>query len=361
MKPVDPRLLRVTPALRGYLLRLGALAAASAALVIVQGTVLADVVVTGQQVAVGALTGTGGVVALLVLVAAARAAVVWLSERTAERTCPAVSAGLRQAMLGAVVDRTAGGVASVTDGNHRGGAAAGTGGDHRDRDGGAGALAVTAGAGLDGMDAYLTRFLPALVMVVVVPPFVLARIAGADLASAAVLAVVLPLVPVFMVLVGLATRNRTDRQLAVLSRLSGHFLDVVEGLPTLRIFNRARPQVAVIRRITDAYRGQTMAALRWAFLSSFVLELLATLSVALVAVSVGLRLVSGSLDLGAGLLVLLLAPEVYLPLRQVGAQYHATVSGLTAAAAALDVIDATPPSGRPSAALAAPPGHQGAG
>ncbi|ONH33283.1 thiol reductant ABC exporter subunit CydD [Protofrankia sp. BMG5.30] len=331
MKPVDPRLLRVTPALRGYLLRLGALAVASAALVIVQGTLLTDVVVTGQRVAVGALTGTGGAVALLVMVAAARAVVVWLSERTAERTCPAVSAGLRQAMLGAVVERT------VTGG------AAGTGGDHRDRDGGAGALAVTAGAGLDGMDAYLTRFLPALVMVAVVPLFVLARIAGADLASAAVLAVVLPLVPIFMVLVGLATRNRTDRQLAVLSRLSGHFLDVVEGLPTLRIFNRARPQASVIRRITDAYREQTMAALRWAFLSSFVLELLATLSVALVAVSVGLRLVSGSLDLRAGLLVLLLAPEVYLPLRQVGAQYHATVSGLTAAAAALDVLDATPP------------------
>ncbi|WP_239393942.1 ABC transporter transmembrane domain-containing protein, partial [Frankia sp. CiP3] len=150
---------------------------------------------------------------------------------------------------------------------------------------------------LDGMEAYLTRFLPALVMVVVVPPFVLIRIAGADLTSAVMLAVALPLVPAFMVLVGLATRSRTDQQWAVLGRLSGHFLDVVEGLATLKIFNRAKAQVEVIRRITDAYREQTMVALRWAFLSSFVLELLATLSVALVAVSVGLRLVSGSLDL----------------------------------------------------------------
>ncbi len=324
MRPVDPRLLRAAPALRGYLVRLGVLAVASAVLVIVQATVLADIVVAGQHAVAGKQGSTGQHVvagqltalAVLVAVVAVRAMVVWLSERTAERTSPAVSGDLRAAMLRAVVER----------------------GDRAD----SGALAVTAGAGLDGMDAYLTRFLPALVMVVVVPLFVLVRIAGVDLTSAIILVVALPLVPIFMALVGLATRTRTDRQLAVLGRLSGHFLDVVEGLPTLKIFNRAKVQIQVIRRITDAYREQTMAALRWAFLSSFVLELLATLSVALVAVSVGLRLVAGSLDLRTGLLALLLAPEVYLPLRQVGTQYHATVSGLTAAAAALDVVDAAP-------------------
>ncbi|WP_322768236.1 ABC transporter transmembrane domain-containing protein, partial [Frankia sp. Cr1] len=320
MRPVDPRLLRTVPALRRYLVRFGALAVASGVLVVIQTTVLADIVVTGQVVVtdptalvgrhsgawdgarIGAGTGIG--VAVLIAVVAARSVVVWLSERTAQRTAPAVSADLRAAMLGAVVEQLA--VEQASGEQASGEQASGEhGGGGRDRDGGSGALAVTAGAGLDGMDAYLTRFLPALVTVVVVPPFLLVRIAGADLTSAIMLAVALPLVPIFMVLVGLATRARTDQQWAVLGRLSGHFLDIVEGLPTLKIFNRAKAQVEVIRRITDAYREQTMVALRWAFVSSFVLELLATLSVALVAVSVGLRLVSGSLDLRSGLVALL--------------------------------------------------------
>ncbi|WP_239373194.1 thiol reductant ABC exporter subunit CydD [Frankia sp. Cj5] len=346
MRPVDPRLLRTVPALRLYLVRFGVLAVASAVLVVIQATVLADLVLAGQEPPAGRGGGAGpssgfgagarAAAAALIAVVAARTVLLWVSERTAQRTAPAVSAELRAAMLGAVVEQLAVEQPAVEQParGHRGG--------ERDRDGGSGALAVIAGAGLDGMEAYLTRFLPALVMVVVVPPFVLIRIAGADLTSAVMLAVALPLVPAFMVLVGLATRSRTDQQWAVLGRLSGHFLDVVEGLATLKIFNRAKAQVEVIRRITDAYREQTMVALRWAFLSSFVLELLATLSVALVAVSVGLRLVSGSLDLRTGLLALLLAPEVYLPLRQVGMQYHATVSGLTAAGTALDAIDAAP-------------------
>jgi ATP-binding cassette, subfamily C, bacterial CydCD len=331
MKPVDPRLVRAAPSLRGYLARLGVLGAVNAGLVVAQATLIVDVVVRGFVDRSG-LAGVSGDLWTLAAVVGGRAGVGWLVSRAGERASPRVIADLRAALLAALTCPP-GRSRSARPGN--------------------GELAVTAGAGLDGMDAYLTRFLPALALVVAVPPVVLVRLAFADVTSTAVLAATLPGVPLFMTLVGMATRARTDRQWAVLGRLAGHFLDVVEGLPTLRVFNRAKAQSEVIRQVTDSYRVQTMAALRMAFLSSLVLELFATLSVALVAVSVGLRVVSGSLDLRDALLVLLLAPELYLPLRQVGTQYHATMSGLTAAAAALDLVDAAP--GPSSAALPAVP------
>lgn len=148
------------------------------------------------------------------------------------------------------------------------------------------------------------------------------------------------LTPVFMVLVGLHTRAANRRQFRLMRRLPHHFLDVVAGLPTLKVFGRARAQVATIRRASAEQRRLTMPTLRTALLSSLVLELLATLSVALVAVGIGLRLVSGQLDLATALLVLILAPEAYLPLRQVGANYHASAEGLAAADEAFTVIEA---------------------
>jgi ATP-binding cassette subfamily C protein CydD len=146
-----------------------------------------------------------------------------------------------------------------------------------------------------------------------------------------VIALTLPLIPVFMALVGMHTQERTRRQWQLLERLGGHFLDVVEGLPTLAVFRRAKAEAALIRRVTDAHREATMRTLRVAFLSAFVLELLATLAVALVAVEIGLRLLYGRLDLETALLVLILAPEAYLPLREVGARFHASMEGVTAA------------------------------
>ncbi len=169
----------------------------------------------------------------------------------------------------------------------------------------------------------------------------LARILPADPVSALTVGVTLPLVPVFMALVGLSTQDRNRRQFGLLSRLSHHFLDVVTGLPTLKTHGRDGAQVATIREATDRYRRTAMGTLRLAFLSSLVLELVATLSVALVAVGIGVRLVDGRLDLGTGLLVLLLAPEAYLPLRQVGANYHASAEGLAAAERVFEVL-ATP-------------------
>ena len=185
----------------------------------------------------------------------------------------------------------------------------------------------------------MAQSLPALVSAAVVPAVALVAIGLADWQSAALLVLALPLVPLFMVLVGVTTRNRTAAQYAALARLGGHFLDLVQGLTTLKVYGQAHRQVETVRRATDSYRRQAMAALRVAFLSGLVLDLLATLSVAVVAVDVGLRLDHGRLGLQTALLVLLLAPELYLPLRAMGAQHHAAEEGRAAAEAALDVLD----------------------
>jgi ATP-binding cassette subfamily C protein CydCD len=186
-----------------------------------------------------------------------------------------------------------------------------------------------------------------------VPVAVLARIVTEDWVSAAIIVGTLPLIPVFMMLIGWATQSRMDRQWRLLSRLSGHFLDVVAGLPTLKVFGRAKAQAESIRRITGEYRQATMRTLRIAFISSFALELLSTLSVALVAVTIGMRLVHGDMDLYIGLVILVLAPEAYLPLRQVGAQYHAAAEGLAAAEEIFSVLETPVPE---SGSVAVPTG-----
>ncbi len=199
--------------------------------------------------------------------------------------------------------------------------------------------------GVDALDDYFARYLPQLGLAVVVPVAVLARIVTEDWVSAAIIVVTLPLIPLFMILIGWATQSRMDRQWQLLSRLSGHFLDVVAGLPTLKVFGRAKAQAESIRTITSQYRRATLRTLRIAFLSSFALELLATLSVALVAVTIGMRLVHGELDLYTGLVVLILAPEAYLPIRQVGAQYHAAAEGLSAAEEIFAILETEPRAG----------------
>ncbi len=246
---------------------------------------------------------------LLAAVAVGRAVVAWLTERAAHRASAAVKSELR----GRLLERAA---------------ALGPGWLSGQR---TGSLVTLATRGVDALDDYFSRYLPQLGLAVVVPVAVLARIVTEDWVSAAIIVGTLPLIPIFMVLIGWATQSRMDRQWRSLSRLSGHFLDVVAGLPTLKVFGRAKAQAASIRRITGEYRQATLRTLRIAFLSSFALELLATLSVALVAVTIGMRLVHGEMDLYIGLVILVLAPEAYLPLRQVGAQYHAAAEGLAAA------------------------------
>ncbi|WP_329043626.1 thiol reductant ABC exporter subunit CydD [Streptomyces sp. NBC_01422] len=321
MKPIDPRLLRYARATRFFLAAVVALGLVGAGLVIAQAMLVAEVVVGGFE---DGLTVSGLRTPLLLLAAVAlgRALVAWLTELAAYRASSAVKSELR----GRLMERASDLGPDWLSGQRTG------------------SLIALATRGVDALDDYFSRYLPQLGLAVVVPVAVLARIVTEDWVSAAIIVVTLPLIPLFMILIGWATQSRMDRQWKLLSRLSGHFLDVVAGLPTLKVFGRAKAQAESIRAITSQYRRATLKTLRIAFLSSFALELLATLSVALVAVTIGMRLVHGELDLYTGLVVLILAPEAYLPIRQVGAQYHAAAEGLSAAEEIFAVL-ATEPQG----------------
>ena len=309
MKPVDPRVL---PHLRPARWALAGVVAGSTAgglLLVAQAFALARLVTA----AVGGedLTGPG---AWVLATFAARAATGWLTDRAAARAAGQVGTALRGRLSEAAL--------------------ALGGGPSRHR---TGELTVLLTRGVAAVEPYLTRYLPALVVAVVLPPATLLAMAWVDWPAALTAAVTLPLIPVFAVLVGLATRDRADRQWRLLSSLSGHFVDLVRGLPTLVAYNRAALQGDRIRVVTARYRDATLATLKVAFASSAVLELVATLSVALVAVLVGLRLATGGLDLETALVVLLLAPEAYWPLRRVGAEFHAAAEG-TATFEAADAL-----------------------
>jgi len=201
------------------------------------------------------------------------------------------------------------------------------------------ALAVT---GVDALETTFARYLPQVVLAVIVPIAVLALVASIDLVSAGIMLLTLPLVPVFMWLIGRYTENRARERWEALTILAHHFADVVRGLPTLRAFNRAHAQADQIDLVSDQYRTATMGTLRVAFLSGTVLELAATIAVALVAVTVGVRLTEGGLGFEAGLTVLVLAPELYLPLRNLAAQFHASADGAAVAGRLLDLTAAPP-------------------
>ncbi|WAB83727.1 thiol reductant ABC exporter subunit CydD [Microcella daejeonensis] len=225
-----------------------------------------------------------------------------------------------------------------------------------DRDRPSADIATLIGPGLDALDGYIGRYLPQLVLTAVATPVVVGALLLADAPTGIAVVLTLPLIPLFMVLIGWATQAVQRRQWQALTTLSRGFLEVVQGLSTLMIFGRQHRQVARIEAVTEQYRRRTMRVLRVSFLSSFALELAASLSVAIVAVSVGVRLIDGVIALALGLFVLVLVPEAYLPLRQVGAQYHAAAEGLAAAEEVLDLLDAAPtaaPSPVPSVERAA--------
>ncbi|MCX4882042.1 thiol reductant ABC exporter subunit CydD [Streptomyces sp. NBC_00847] len=316
MKPIDPRLLHYARATRLFLVSVVSLGALGAGLLIAQAMLIAEVVVGSFQHGMS-VAELGTPLLQLVAVACGRALVSWLTELAAHRASAAVKSELRGRLL-----ERAGALGPGWLSGQR-----------------TGSLVALATRGVDALDDYFSRYLPQLGLAVVVPVAVLARIVTEDWVSAAIIVGTLPLIPVFMVLIGWATQSRMDRQWRLLSQLSGHFLDVVAGLPTLKVFGRAKAQAESIKRITGEYRQATMRTLRVAFISSFALELLSTLSVALVAVTIGMRLVRGEMDLYIGLVILVLAPEAYLPLRQVGAQYHAAAEGLAAAEEIFAVLE----------------------
>jgi thiol reductant ABC exporter CydD subunit len=314
--PVDPRLLRYTRGTRRFLVVTVVLGGITAGLVVAQAWLIASTI-SGVVIHHRGLSLVRTELVLLVAVILGRAMVGWLQERMADRASASAKSNLRNALVEQIARLGPAGIDSQRSGR----------------------LVVLATSGIDALDSYFSRYLPQLFLAVIVPVVVIAVVLGADWISAVIIAVTVPLIPVFMGLVGASAGARMAHQARLLQRLAGHFLDVVAGLPTLKVFGRAKAQANAVRDITDQYRKATMATMKVAFLSSLILELLATISVALVAVAVGLRLLGGHLSLATALFVLILAPEAYLPLRLLGTNYHASAEGMKAAEGVFDVLE----------------------
>lgn len=338
--PLDPRLLRYSASTRRYVLVTGVVAAITVVAVIVTAamtaSILSELVTDPTRRTLGAQS-----LHLWVLVAAITVRVLtsYLHDRYAHRAAATAIAELRAAALATLTDPDQTSPRELV----------------RRREHATTVLL----RGLAALGPYLSGYVPALIVTVLVTPTVIAVIAVTDLTSAIIIVVTLPIIPVFMILIGVMTRDATARKLATMSTLSSQLLDLLAGLPTLRALNRSRGPATQVAKLGQAHRRSTMSSLRIAFLSGGVLELLATLCVALVAVAIGLRLVYGEMSLYAGVLALILAPEAYLPLRQVGAQFHNSADGVAAAEQALDLIEsgsaATAPGGLRTVAVAGAP------
>jgi ATP-binding cassette, subfamily C, bacterial CydCD len=324
---LDPRLLQYARSTRRFLVVSVVVGGVTAALVVAQAWLLATIV-NGAFVHHRSLASLRTPLAVLLAVIVGRAALAWASERAANRASASAKSEIRTAAAAQISGLGPSGTESRDPGR----------------------LIVLLSSGIDALDGYFARYLPQLFLAVIVPVTIIAVVAGADWVSAVLIAVSLPLIPLFMALVGATTRDRTASRLRAQQRLAGHFLDIVSGLPTLKVFGRAKAQAQAIADVTDRYRSATMATLRLTFLSSLVLELLATVSVALVAVAVGLRLLGGNLSFQDALFVLVLAPEAYLPLRALGANYHASADGVRAAEQLFEVLE-EPSSRAPSGSL----------
>jgi thiol reductant ABC exporter CydD subunit len=331
VRALDPRLVRRARPVRVLLGVDSGLGVASALIVLVQATLLARIVAHAFSGA--SLSSVKTDLVLLALAFAARGLLGWVFEAAGAWAATNVLSDLRLEL----VARRLHAQPSALDGVE------------------AAEIAAVGVQGADGLQAYFGRYLPQVVLACVVPLAVLGWVAAIDPTSALVMLVTLPLVPVFMWLIGRYTEERTRERWLALRLLSTHFLDVVRGLPTLRLLNRSRVQGEKVGEVSERYRQATMGTLRVAFLSGSVLELAATLGVALVAVTVGVRLVGGGLGLAAGLTVLVLAPELYLPLRQLGAQFHASADGIAVAERLLELVEAPAEVGAGGALVAPSP------
>ncbi|MCL2315999.1 MAG: thiol reductant ABC exporter subunit CydD, partial [Actinomycetia bacterium] len=265
------------------------------------------------------LDGVARDAALVIALFVGRGALTWLTSVLAHKASAAVKSQLRRDVMAAHLRNP---FASRTP---------------------SGTLITVITHGLDALDAYYSKYLPQFILAGIVPVVMAVAVGFRDLTSLFIIVVTVPLIPVFMIVIGWTTQERVKRRFAVQSRLANYFADLVAGLPTLQVFGRARAQTTGLSKVEDANRTETMGTLRLAFLSAGVLEMVATLSVALVAVTIGFRVVDGGLDLNNALFILIIAPEVYLPIRMVGTHFHDSANGSAAADAAFAIIDAVPP------------------
>jgi ATP-binding cassette subfamily C protein CydD len=313
---LDKRLLRL---LGPHRVRLGisvGLGVAGGALLVIQAYWLARVIsrvfLDGDD-----LRAVSGLLAGLVAVAAGRAVALWGSEAAASDLAIRIKSDLRMRLL----EHLSALGPAYTRGER------------------SGELAATATTGIEELDAYFSQYIPQIAFSTLVPLTMLLIILPIDVLSGVVLLLTAPLIPFFMILIGTIANALSRRQWTALSRMSAHFLDVLQGLTTLKLFGRSRDQIAIIARVSDRFRDTTMDVLRVAFLSALVLELLSTISTAIVAVQIGLRLLYGHIQFEEALFVLILAPEFYLPLRALGTRFHAGMTGVTAAGRIFDVLE----------------------
>jgi thiol reductant ABC exporter CydD subunit len=316
VRALDQRLLGYARSTRTFLVVSVALGVLGAVLIVTQAWLLAEVV-SRAFIANSSVAQLHAPLAALLAVVVARAVLAWGAELAASRSSARAKSQLRASLLARIPAL----------------------GLDTSREQRTGELAILATRGIDALDGYFSLYLPQLLLAVIVPVVVIAAVLFNDWISAAIIALTIPLIPVFMALVGATTRDRMDRQFRTLERLGGHFLDVVVGLPTLKVFGRARAQSVAMREIAERYRATAMSTLRTTFLSSLILELVATIAVALVAVAIGLRLMNGDLGLRTALFALVLAPEAFLPLRRLGANFHASAEGVAAAEQIFDVLE----------------------
>jgi ATP-binding cassette, subfamily C, bacterial CydD len=307
---------RASTALRRFL------AAAVGCGVVISGCAICSAIVLAGIVArvvanpsARSLRGWLGPLSILLALWVVRTVTHWLQARLGQHGASAVIADLSGQVLAAVTARQPNELAAQRD-----------------------TAAVVVTRGLDGLRPYFTGYLPTLLLAAILTPATVAVIAIYDLKSVVIVVITLPLIPIFMVLIGLATADRSAAALAAMTTLQGRLLDLIAGIPTLRALGRASGPERRIAELAAAHRRSAMATLRIAFLSALVLELLATLGVALIAVGIGLRLVFGEMSLTTGLTVLLLAPDVYWPLRRIGVEFHAAQDGRTAADKAFALI-----------------------
>ena len=314
MRPIDPRLFRFSKSSRGFTFASVLIATISAALTITQSTFLAHLItqVFEQNKLVKSLKP---LVIVLALVFISKALLSYISELIAA----VASASIRRDLRLQLVDRI-----FSTDAASKKGPAE---------------LSLLATRGVDNLDPYFAKFIPQLFIASVVPLIVGLAIAYKDFLSGIVIICTIPLIPLFGILIGRFTASATQKKWQSLAILSGYYLDLISGIATLKLFGRSKQQINNLQKVGDDYRSETMKVLRISFLSSLALEIIATLSVALMAVTIGLRLVNGSITLQTGLFVLVLAPEVYWPIRQVSAQFHAASDGVEAANRIFEILE----------------------
>ncbi|MGC9219960.1 MAG: thiol reductant ABC exporter subunit CydD [Solirubrobacteraceae bacterium] len=313
---VDRRLMRESTAARLQLAAAAPLALFMAILAVAQAVLLAHVI-TAAAMAGQALPALTGSLIALAVVLAARALASGLFEFTGRVAAARVLAELRQRLVRQLLTVRPGRASGEPTGE----------------------LAASAVQGVDSLEDYFAGYLPAMMLSVTVPVAVMVWVVPLDPVVAVIFAVTVPLLIVFMVLIGVGAASRTRRRWQALSLLSSHFLDVVRGMETLRAHRREQAQAATLEQVGERYRQETMGTLKLAFLSALVLELGAMIGTGMAAATIGVQLTGGNLHLQAGLTVLLLAPELYAPLRSVGQQFHASADGLAAAGRLLEVLD----------------------